>query len=105
MAYLTGMRVVVSETSAKARSIAHMLLGKGSEGPFLASEHNNHLTIKTFITITAERDAAIRECNMALEEHKRAFAERDMAITPAGRRHRRAQRGHLRTRRSHPLAP
>ncbi|CAA0834166.1 Protein BASIC PENTACYSTEINE4 [Striga hermonthica] len=42
-------------------------------------EHN-HLTIKTFVTITAERDAAIRERNMALEERKRAFAERDMAL-------------------------
>lgn len=41
---------------------------------------NNHLTIKTFMTITAERDAAIRERNMALEERKRAFAERDMAM-------------------------
>ncbi|XP_051141133.1 protein BASIC PENTACYSTEINE6-like [Andrographis paniculata] len=41
---------------------------------------NNHLTIKTFMAITAERDAAIRERNMALEERKRAFAERDMAM-------------------------
>lgn len=41
---------------------------------------HNHLTIKTFMAITAERDAAIRERNMALEERKRAFAERDMAM-------------------------
>lgn len=32
------------------------------------------------MTITAERDAAIRERNMALEERKRAFGERDMAM-------------------------
>lgn len=38
------------------------------------------MTIKTFMAITAERDAAIRERNMALEERKRAFAERDMAM-------------------------
>lgn len=41
---------------------------------------HNHLTIKTFMAITAERDAAIRERNMALEERKRAFSERDMAM-------------------------
>ncbi|KAI3451469.1 hypothetical protein Pfo_008134 [Paulownia fortunei] len=41
---------------------------------------HNHLTIKTFMAITAERDAAIRERNMALDERKRAFAERDMAM-------------------------
>ncbi|KAK4393835.1 hypothetical protein Sango_1854300 [Sesamum angolense] len=45
----------------------------------LKTDHN-HLTIKTFMAITAERDAAIRERNMALEERKRAFAERDMAM-------------------------
>ncbi|KAL3838965.1 hypothetical protein ACJIZ3_023556 [Penstemon smallii] len=43
-------------------------------------DDHNHLTIKTFMAITAERDAAIRERNMALEERKRAFAERDMAM-------------------------
>ncbi|KAL7102185.1 hypothetical protein ACP275_08G103600 [Erythranthe tilingii] len=43
-------------------------------------DHNHHLGIKTFMAITAERDAAIRERNMALEERKRAFAERDMAM-------------------------
>ncbi|XP_047971965.1 protein BASIC PENTACYSTEINE6-like [Salvia hispanica] len=41
---------------------------------------HNHLTIKTFMAITADRDAAIREKNMALEERKRAFQERDMAM-------------------------
>ncbi|XAR73794.1 hypothetical protein NMG60_11007883 [Bertholletia excelsa] len=41
-------------------------------------EHN--LTIKTYMTIMAERDNAIRERNMALEERRRAFAERDMAM-------------------------
>ncbi|XP_073293657.1 protein BASIC PENTACYSTEINE6-like [Primulina huaijiensis] len=41
---------------------------------------HNHFTIKTFMAITAERDAAIRERNMALEERKRAFQERDMAM-------------------------
>ncbi|KAK6150704.1 hypothetical protein DH2020_015636 [Rehmannia glutinosa] len=46
---------------------------------FFLMDHN-HLTIKTFMAITAERDAAIRERNMALEERKRAFAERDMAM-------------------------
>ncbi|KAG8383752.1 hypothetical protein BUALT_Bualt04G0046500 [Buddleja alternifolia] len=46
---------------------------------YLVMDHN-HLTIKTFMAITAERDAAIRERNMALEERKRAFAERDMAM-------------------------
>ncbi|XP_027178743.1 protein BASIC PENTACYSTEINE6-like [Coffea eugenioides] len=41
---------------------------------------HNHLSIKTYMAITAERDAAIRERNMALEERKRAFSERDMAM-------------------------
>ncbi|KAA8547465.1 hypothetical protein F0562_003671 [Nyssa sinensis] len=41
---------------------------------------HNHLTIKTYMAIMAERDGAIREKNMALEERKRAFAERDMAM-------------------------
>ncbi|XP_059645357.1 protein BASIC PENTACYSTEINE6-like isoform X2 [Cornus florida] len=41
---------------------------------------HNHLTIKTYMSIMAERDAAIRDRNMALDERKRAFAERDMAM-------------------------
>uniref|UniRef100_A0A5B7A3Y6 GAGA-binding transcriptional activator n=1 Tax=Davidia involucrata TaxID=16924 RepID=A0A5B7A3Y6_DAVIN len=41
---------------------------------------HNHLTIKTYMAIMAERDAAIRERNMALDERKRAFSERDMAM-------------------------
>lgn len=48
--------------------------------PFALMKDHNHLTIKTFMAITAERDAAIRERNMALEERKRAFQERDMAM-------------------------
>ncbi|KAL2552683.1 Protein BASIC PENTACYSTEINE6 [Forsythia ovata] len=59
--------------------------GTAIQNGFLASVlllmmDHNHLTIKTFMAITAERDAAIRERNMALEERKRAFAERDMAM-------------------------
>lgn len=42
-------------------------------------EHNN-LTIKTYMTIMAERDAAIRERNMAIDERKKFLAERDMAM-------------------------
>ncbi|KAL6582745.1 GAGA binding protein-like [Orobanche minor] len=42
---------------------------------------HNHFTIKTFVAITAERDAAIRERNMALDEKKRAFADRDRALS------------------------
>ncbi|KAL6959967.1 GAGA binding protein-like [Sarracenia purpurea var. burkii] len=41
-------------------------------------EHN--LTIKTYMAIMAERDAAIQEKNMALDERRRIFAERDMAM-------------------------
>ncbi|XP_047314866.1 protein BASIC PENTACYSTEINE6-like [Impatiens glandulifera] len=40
----------------------------------------NNLTLKTYMAIMAERDAAIRERNMALDERKRLFAERDMAM-------------------------
>lgn len=38
------------------------------------------MTIKTYMAIMAERDAAIRERNMALDERKRFLAERDMAM-------------------------
>ncbi|XP_071702586.1 barley B recombinant-like protein D isoform X2 [Rutidosis leptorrhynchoides] len=41
---------------------------------------HNHLTIKTFMAIMAERDAAIQERNLALDERKRAFSERDLAL-------------------------
>ncbi|CAI9110907.1 OLC1v1011008C1 [Oldenlandia corymbosa var. corymbosa] len=41
---------------------------------------HNHLSLKTYMAITAERDAAIRDKNMALEERRKAFAERDMAM-------------------------
>ncbi|KAL7255708.1 hypothetical protein ACSBR1_009770 [Camellia fascicularis] len=41
-------------------------------------EHN--LTIKTYVAIMAERDAAIRDRNMALDGRRRAIAERDMAM-------------------------
>lgn len=41
---------------------------------------NNNFTLKTYMSIMAERDAAIRERNMALDERKRLFAERDMAM-------------------------
>ncbi|KAA8531960.1 hypothetical protein F0562_006898 [Nyssa sinensis] len=40
----------------------------------------NHLMIKTYMAIMAERDAAMRERSMALEERKRALAERDLAM-------------------------
>ncbi|KAL6993453.1 GAGA binding protein-like, partial [Sarracenia purpurea var. burkii] len=41
-------------------------------------EHNP--TIKTYMAIMAERDAAIQERNMALDERRRAFGERHMAM-------------------------
>ncbi|XP_047313418.1 protein BASIC PENTACYSTEINE6-like [Impatiens glandulifera] len=44
----------------------------------MAMEQN--LTLKTYMAIMAERDAAIREKNMALDERRKLFAERDMAM-------------------------
>ncbi|XP_052190904.1 protein BASIC PENTACYSTEINE6-like isoform X2 [Diospyros lotus] len=39
-----------------------------------------NLTIKTYMAIMAERNAAIRERDMALDERRRVISERDMAM-------------------------
>ncbi|GJU53120.1 basic pentacysteine6-like protein [Tanacetum coccineum] len=46
----------------------------------LVGVDHNYLSIRTFMAITGERDAAIRERNLALDERKRAFAESDLAM-------------------------
>lgn len=59
-----------------------MLESKGTDRSirFELSMENN-LTLKTYMAVMAERDAAIRERNVAIEERRQALAERDMAMS------------------------
>ncbi|XP_047314032.1 protein BASIC PENTACYSTEINE6-like [Impatiens glandulifera] len=41
----------------------------------------NNFSLKTYMSVMAERDAAIREKNVAMEERRQALAERDLAMT------------------------